>query len=223
MADFLTRMGARVTGAGSSTVVIHGTRTLHGAEHWVIPDRVEAGTFLLAAAATHGDVRLVGAWAEHLTSLIEALRRSGARVSDGPGGLRLRGPARPKPVDVRTEPYPGFPTDLQAPWMAYMCLARGRSRIREEVFENRFMHAAELARMGARIVTDGAKAVVEGVAALNGAPIMASDIRAGAALIVAGLAAQGQTLIQRVYHVDRGYERIEKKLRALGARIRRAH
>lgn len=223
LADFLTRMGARVTGAGSSTVVVHGVRALHGAEHWVIPDRVEAGTFLLAAAATRGDVRLVGAWAEHLTALIEALRRSGARVTDGPGGLRLRGPARPKPVDVRTEPYPGFPTDLQAPWMAYMCLARGRSRVREEVFENRFMHAAELARMGARIITDGAKAAVEGVAALNGAPIMASDIRAGAALIVAGLAAQGQTLIQRVYHVDRGYERIEKKLRALGARIRRAH
>ncbi|MBI4422354.1 MAG: UDP-N-acetylglucosamine 1-carboxyvinyltransferase, partial [Elusimicrobia bacterium] len=146
---------------------------------------------------------------------------AGAKVTAAPDGLRVRAAGRPRPVDVRTEPHPGFPTDLQAPWMSYMCLARGTARIREAVFENRFMHAAELARMGARIATRGERAVVEGLPELAGAPIMASDIRAGAALVVAGLAAKGRTVIQRVYHIDRGYERIETKLRALGARIRR--
>ncbi|MBI4348221.1 MAG: UDP-N-acetylglucosamine 1-carboxyvinyltransferase [Elusimicrobia bacterium] len=220
---FLTRMGARVTGAGTSTVTVEGTSRLHGAEHWVIPDRVEAGTFLLAAAATRGDVRLVGAKPAHLEALLEAVRRSGAVVTELPEGLRVRAPKRPRPVDVRTEPHPGFPTDLQAPWMAYMALADGKSKVREAVFENRFLHAAELGRMGARIRTGGERAVIEGVPELLGAPIMASDIRAGAALVVAALAAKGQTVIQRVYHIDRGYERLEKKLRALGAQIRRAH
>lgn len=219
---FLNSMGARVSGAGSSVVVVEGARALHGTEHWVIPDRVETGTFLLAAAATRGDVRLVGARAEDLEALLDAVRRSGAKVTKLPEGLRVRGPRRPRPVDVRTEPHPGFPTDLQAPWMAYMSLADGRAKVRESVFEKRYMHAAELARMGARIHINGERAVVEGVPELAGAPIMASDIRAGAALVVAALAAKGQTVIQRVYHIDRGYEAIEKKFRALGAHIRRA-
>ncbi|MBI5201803.1 MAG: UDP-N-acetylglucosamine 1-carboxyvinyltransferase [Elusimicrobia bacterium] len=223
LGTFLTRMGARVDGAGTDTVTIEGTSRLHGAEHSVIADRVETGTFLLAALATKGDVRLIGAKAQHLTALLEAVKRSGATVTELPEGLRVKAKDRPKPVDIHTEPHPGFPTDLQAPWMAYMTLARGKSKVRESVFENRVMHAAELGRMGARIRTGGERAVVEGVPELFGAPIMASDIRAGAALVVAALAAKGQTVIQRVYHIDRGYEKLEKKLRALGAQIRRAH
>ena len=220
---FLTRMGARVTGAGTSTVTVEGAARLHGAEHSVIADRVETGTFLLAALATKGDVRLVGAKAQHLEALLEAVKKTGATVIELPEGLRVKTKDRPKPVDIRTEPHPGFPTDLQAPWMSYMAFARGTSKVREAVFENRFMHAAELARMGARVRTAGERATIEGVPELHGAPIMASDIRAGAALVVAALAAKGQTVIQRVYHIDRGYEKLEKKLRALGAQIRRAH
>jgi UDP-N-acetylglucosamine 1-carboxyvinyltransferase len=221
LAAFLNRLGARVRGAGTSRIEIRGERTLHGATHTVIPDRLEAGTFMLAAAATGGRLTLVGVESGHLKALIAKMRAAGARIEEVPGGLSVSMTGRPRPVSIATAPHPGFPTDLQAPWMAWMCLARGRSRIVENVFENRFLHAAELLRMGARLSLSGATAVVDGVDRLSGAPIMASDIRAGAALLVAGLAAQGRTTIARVYHIDRGYERVEKKLRAAGARIQR--
>jgi UDP-N-acetylglucosamine 1-carboxyvinyltransferase len=176
---------------------------------------------MLAAAATGGRLTLVGVESGHLKALIAKMRAAGARIEEVPGGHSVSMTGRPRPVSIATAPHPGFPTDLQAPWMAWMCLARGRSRIVENVFENRFLHAAELLRMGARLSLSGATAVVDGVDRLSGAPIMASDIRAGAALLVAGLAAQGRTTIARVYHIDRGYERVEKKLRAAGARIQR--
>jgi UDP-N-acetylglucosamine 1-carboxyvinyltransferase len=227
LARFLEALGARVRGAGTPRIRLRGARRLHGARHRVIPDRIETGTFLIACAATGGDAILAGAEPGHLSALIEALRLSGARVDavrgqgDGPAGLRVAMRGRPRPVSIRTEPHPGFPTDLQAPWMAYMSLAGGRSRVREMIFERRFLHAAELARMGARVEVRDRLALVDGVEALAAAPVMASDIRAGAALVVAGLAARGETHIHRVYHIDRGYERIERSLRRLGARMRR--
>jgi len=225
---FLTSLGARVVGAGTSRVRVRGARRLHGARHRVMADRIEAGTYLIACAAAGGDVRLIGAEPPHLRTLLESLRRSGAQVRQEPAdgglraGLRIRMKGRPRAVSIRTKPHPGFPTDLQAPWMAYMSLARGKSSIREHIFERRFLHAAELVRMGADISVAGRTAAVNGVPELRGAPVMASDIRAGAALIVAALAAGGESEIHRVYHVDRGYERIERVLRGLGARIRRA-
>ena len=218
---FLNRLGARVKGAGTSRVEVRGELSLHGCSHTVICDRIETGTYMLAAAATGGSLKLLGAEASHLGALIAKMRAAGAVIEDFPGGLSVSMRGRPTPVSLVTAPHPGFPTDLQAPWMAWMCLARGRSRVTETVFENRFLHAAELARMGARISVSGAVATVEGVELLSGAPIMASDIRAGAALLVAGLAASGRTTIQRVYHIDRGYERVESKLSAAGARIKR--
>ncbi|MBI5239207.1 MAG: UDP-N-acetylglucosamine 1-carboxyvinyltransferase [Elusimicrobia bacterium] len=221
LGSFLAAMGARVSGAGTSTVTIRGSRTLRGAKHSVIPDRIETGTYMLAAAATQGSLRLAGAEPAHLKALIAKMRAAGAAVREGRGRIAVSMKGRPRPVSVVTAPHPGFPTDLQAPWMAWMSLAQGSSRIREEVFENRFMHAAELSRMGARIALSGETASVHGVPGLSGAPIMASDLRAGAALLVAALAAPGRTTVQRVYHIDRGYERIEAKLRAAGARIRR--
>jgi UDP-N-acetylglucosamine 1-carboxyvinyltransferase len=221
LADFLTALGAKVTGAGSSTIVVRGSRRLKGARHSVIPDRIETGTFMLASAAGGGRVRLLGVEPAHVHALTVKMRAAGAAVREGKGQIAVSMKGRPRPVPVATAPYPGFPTDLQAPWMAWMSLARGNSRVRETVFENRFMHAAELARMGARISVSGDTGVVQGVPALSGAPIMASDLRAGAALLVAALAAQGRTTVARVYHIDRGYERIEVKLRALGARIKR--
>jgi len=221
LARCLTGMGARVSGAGSATVVVRGCRTLRGVVHSVIPDRIEAGTFMLAAAATQGSLRLLGAQPAHLKAVTAAMRRAGAVVREGKGDILVSMKGRPRPVSLSTAPYPGFPTDLQAPWLAWMCLARGRSRVRETVFENRFLHAAELGRMGGRVAVSADTAAVEGVPALSGAPIMASDIRAGAALVVAALAARGRSIIQRVYHIDRGYERVEAKLRSVGARIRR--
>ena len=221
LARCLIGMGARVSGAGSATVVVRGCRTLRGVVHSVIPDRIEAGTFMLAAAATQGSLRLLGAQPAHLKAVTAAMRRAGAVVREGAGDILVSMKGRPRPVSLSTAPYPGFPTDLQAPWLAWMCLARGRSRVRETVFENRFLHAAELGRMGGRVAVSADTASVEGVPALSGAPIMASDIRAGAALIVAALAARGRSIIQRVYHIDRGYERVEAKLRSVGARIRR--
>lgn len=223
LADFLNKMGARVTGAGTSVVRVQGAKVLHGAQHRVIPDRIEAGTFLIACAAAGGDLRLVGAREDHLRAVLKALSKAGARVKETEDGLLIRARGRPRPVGIRTKPYPGFPTDLQAPWLAYLCLARGRSRIRESLFEKRFLHAAELRRMGAWVRVENNVAIIEGVPYLEGAPIMASDIRAGAALVVAALAARGTTAIQRVYHIDRGYERMEEKLRQAGARIRRVH
>ena len=223
LAAFLKSLGARVTGAGSSRIEVRGALSLHGAGHAVIADRIEAGTFLLAAAATQGCLRLIGAQARHLAALIERLRAAGARITEIPGGLSISMTGRPRPVAVETEPYPGFPTDLQAPWMAWMCLARGKSRVKETIFEKRFLHAAELARMGAAIDVRGRSAAIDGVAGLSGAPVMASDIRGGAALLVAGLSAKGVTILQRVYHIDRGYEDVEVKLRGIGARIRRVN
>jgi len=222
LGKFLTALGARVLGAGTTRLRIRGVRRLHGARHRVIPDRIEAGTFLIACAAAGADARLIGAEPRHLGALLAALRKSGAKLCRLESSIRIRMKGRPRPVSISTKPHPGFPTDLQAPWMAYMSLAKGRSRIREEIFERRFLHAAELIRMGADVAVDGRTAVVTGVSELRGAPVMASDIRAGAALIVAALAARGESEIHRVYHIDRGYERVERALRLLGGCVRRA-
>ena len=219
---FLAELGAKVSGAGTATVEVSGRAKLRGARHKVIADRIEAGTFLIATAATGGKVRLVGAQAEHLGAVLVALRKSGAAVRSGRGWIEIAMDRRPKPVAVKTAPHPGFPTDLQAPWMALMTLAAGFTKVSETVFENRFMHAAELGRMGAQIAVSGSAAVVAGVEELSGAPIMASDLRAGAALLIAALAAKGRTTISRVYHIDRGYEAVERKLARAGARIERA-
>ena len=221
LGGFLGAMGAKVSGTGTSTISVRGTRCLHGAKHSVIPDRIETGTYMLAAAATQGSLQLAGTESQHLKALVSKMRAAGAVVREGRGHIAVSMKGRPRPVSIATAPHPGFPTDLQAPWMAWMSLAQGTSRIREAVFENRFMHAAELSRMGARIAVSGETAAVYGVPGLCGAPIMASDLRAGAALLVAALAAQGRTTVARVYHIDRGYERIEAKLRSAGARVRR--
>ncbi len=220
---FLTAMGARVTGAGTSTITVRGARHLHGARHAVIADRIEAGTLMLAAAAAQGSLRLLAVEPKHLKALTGKMRCAGAVVREEKDGIFMSMKGRPRPVSIATAPYPGFPTDLQAPWMAWMCLARGRCRVQETVFENRFLHAAELSRMGGRVSLSGKTAAVEGVPQLCGAPVMASDLRAGAALVVAALAARGRTMVQRVYHIDRGYERLEIRLRVLGAKIRRVH
>lgn len=221
LGDFLSGMGARVKGAGTSRVEITGKARLRGTRHRVIPDRLEAGTFILACAAAGGRLRVQGARADHLKALLAKLRAAGVKVFPEAGGLAVMAPKRLKAVSIVTAPHPGFPTDLQPQWMALMCLARGRSLIHETVFENRFLHAAELGRMGARIAVSGSEAAIEGGGSLTGAPVMASDIRAGAALVIAGLAAEGRTVISRVYHIDRGHDHIERELRRAGARIRR--
>jgi UDP-N-acetylglucosamine 1-carboxyvinyltransferase len=221
LAAALVRMGARVEGAGTDEIRIRGVETLRPIDHTVIPDRIEAGTFLVAGALPGGDVTVRGCIAAHLEALVEKLRAVGADVKDIPAGLRVVGDGRPRPVDVRTAPHPGFPTDMQAQLMVPLCLADGSSKIIETVFENRFMHVQELQRLGADIAVDGKTALVKGVPVLSGAPVMASDLRASAALVLAGLAARGTTEVQRVYHLDRGYERIEQKLAPMGARIRR--
>jgi UDP-N-acetylglucosamine 1-carboxyvinyltransferase len=221
LAAALGRMGARIEGAGTDEIRIEGVEALAPLDHAVIPDRIEAGTFLVAGALPGGDVSVVGCVPDHLEALVEKLRAVGAEVTRIEGGLRVVGDGRPRPVDVRTAPHPGFPTDMQAQLMVLLCLAEGSSKITETVFENRFMHVQELQRLGADIAVDGKTAVVKGVPALSGAPVMASDLRASAALVLAGLAARGATEIHRVYHLDRGYERIEQKLAPLGARIRR--
>ncbi len=221
LADALSRMGARIEGAGADEIRIEGVESLRPIDHTVIPDRIEAGTFLVAGALPGNDVTVRGCVPEHQEALVEKLRAVGAAISAVAGGLRVVGDGRPRPVDVKTAPHPGFATDMQAQMMVLLCLADGSSRITETVFENRFMHVQELQRLGADITVDGKLAVVKGVPALSGAPVMASDLRASAALVVAGLAAQGTTEVLRVYHLDRGYERIEEKLAPLGARIRR--
>jgi UDP-N-acetylglucosamine 1-carboxyvinyltransferase len=221
LAAALVRMGARIEGAGTDEIRIDGVTSLRPLEHRVIPDRIEAGTFLVAGALPGGDVTVRGCIPEHLEALVEKLRVVGAEVAPVKGGLRVVGDGRPRPVDVKTGPHPGFPTDMQAQLMVLLCVAEGSSKITETVFENRFMHVQELQRLGADIAVDGKTAIVKGVPALSGAPVMASDLRASAALVLAGLAAQGTTEIHRVYHLDRGYERIEQKLAPLGARIRR--
>ena len=221
LAALLTAMGARVHGAGSDRIEIEGVGELHSAVHRIVPDRIEAGTLLVAGAITGGDVQVIDMVPQHLAAVLATLEDCGVEVETGPTWARVRAGDRLRPVDIVTSPFPGFPTDMQAQLMALLALADGRSKITETIFENRYMHAAELARMGARISTDGSVAVIQGVESYQGAPVMASDLRASAALVLAGLAARGRTRVSRIYHLDRGYERLENKLGALGARIER--
>lgn len=221
LADFLVKRGARIHGAGTDVMTIEGVRELHGGDHEVIPDRIEAGTFLAAAAVTQGDVTTTHCCPRHLEAVLMKLREAGADVQEEKDTVHLTMSDKLKGTDVRTLPFPGFPTDMQAQMVALMSLAEGTSVITETVFESRFMHVEELWRMGADIRVEGNRLVVTGCKKLTGAPVMASDLRASAGLIVAGLAAEGTTQVQRVYHLDRGYERIEEKLGALGADVRR--
>jgi UDP-N-acetylglucosamine 1-carboxyvinyltransferase len=222
LARLLGTMGARIEGAGTARMVIEGAPELGGGRHRVIPDRIEAGTLIVAGAITGGDLTVAGLAPEHLSAVLAKLEECGVGLEIGADRVRVRGPARPRAADVITSPFPGFPTDMQAQVMTLLGLADGQSRVTETIFENRFMHVAELARMGARIETDGATAVIRGVPEYQGAPVMASDLRASAALVLAGLAARGRTSVSRVYHLDRGYERLELKLAGAGARIARA-
>jgi len=221
LAALLTAMGARIQGAGTDRIEIDGVVELGGATHRVVPDRIEAATLIVAGAITGGDVTVTDLVPEHLSAVLAKLQDCGVPLQTGPTWVRVRGAERPRPADVITSPFPGFPTDMQAQLMTLLGLADGQSRVTETIFENRFMHVAELDRMGARIETDGSTAVIRGVAAYQGAEVMASDLRASAALVLAGLAAKGRTRISRVYHLDRGYERLESKLAGLGARIER--
>jgi UDP-N-acetylglucosamine 1-carboxyvinyltransferase len=221
LAAMLNGMGARIRGEGTSTITIEGVSSLHGVTHEVIPDRVEAGTFLIAGAITCGEVYVRGARADHLRAFLDKLQDAGVKIDEKADGIVASCTGRPSSVDIITWPYPGFPTDLQAQMMALLALGDGRSLITETVFENRFMHAQELARLGADILIRGNTAAVNGVALLSGAPVMATDLRASVSLILAALAAQGTTEVSRVYHLDRGYERLEEKLSRLGADIRR--
>jgi UDP-N-acetylglucosamine 1-carboxyvinyltransferase len=217
----LNKMGARVDGAGTPTITIEGCDVLHPVDHAIIADRIEAGTFMVAAAATGGDVLVDGVTLEHLKALVQKLRQAGVGVEREGRGVRVRGTPPFVPTDVTTAPHPGFPTDMQAQFMVLMCLAEGRSVITEMIFENRFMHVSELNRMGAHIEVDGRSASVHGPSRLQGASVMATDLRASASLVIAGLVAEGETRVLRVYHIDRGYEHIERKLAALGAQVTR--
>jgi len=221
LAHALMSMGVKIEGAGTAIVHIQGVDRLDPLHCQVIPDRIEAGTFMIAAAMTAGDVLVQGALRKDLEALISKLIEAGVRINEEGDALRVIGPKKPTPVDIRTSVFPGFPTDMQAQFMALMTLAEGSSRIAETVFENRFMHVCELQRMGADIRIDGNSAMIRGVKQLTGAPVMATDLRASASLILAGLAAENTTEVSRIYHLDRGYERIEEKLATLGARIRR--
>ena len=217
----LNAMGARVGGAGSDVITIEGVERLHGALHTIMPDRIETGTFLVAAAATRGSVRLNGAQPGILDAVLDKLREAGARVSADAKGVSISMDRRPRSVNIRTAPYPAFPTDMQAQFMALNSVAAGTAVITETIFENRFMHALELQRLGADVEISGNNAIVRGVQRLQGATVMATDLRASACLVIAGLVAQGETVIDRIYHLDRGYEHIEAKLSQLGANIRR--
>jgi len=222
VAECLVKMGAKIDGIGTRTLTIQGVDELHGATHEVVPDRIEAGTYAMAAAMTGGDVLLKGARAEHLQSALDVLGAAGAHVSSEAGGIRVRRSGNGiMAVDVETDPFPGFATDLQAQFMALMTMSNGVSRIKETIFENRFMHVAELARFGADIKIDGQTATVTGVPTLKGAQVMATDLRASVSLVIAGLAARGETTVNRIYHLDRGFERLEEKLGACGADIAR--
>ena len=222
LAALLNKMGAKIEGAGTSIIRIKGVEKLHGAEHEIIPDRIEAGTFVLAAAISQGDVVVSNCQPEHIAALTVKMQRAGAEVDETQAGaLRVRCSGRPKAVDMTTEEYPGFATDLQAQYMAWMTVAHGITFVTETIFENRFMHALELARMGANIRIEGRQAIVAGEQRLMGAQVQASDLRASASLVLAALVATGETTIDRVYHMDRGYERIEQKLAAVGANIQR--
>ncbi|MDP3499410.1 MAG: UDP-N-acetylglucosamine 1-carboxyvinyltransferase [Myxococcales bacterium] len=221
LARVLNKMGAQISGAGSDVITVDGVDDLHPVDHAIIADRIEAGTLLVAAAITGGDILVKHAVPEHLEPVLQKLRATGCIVTVEADGIRCKGPARVHAVDLKTQEHPGFPTDMQAQLMALLATANGTSVITENIFENRYMHVAELRRMGADITVDGHTAVVRGTARLSGAPVMATDLRASASLVLAGLHAEGKTKVGRVYHLDRGYERLEKKLKALGANIRR--
>jgi UDP-N-acetylglucosamine 1-carboxyvinyltransferase len=224
LADLLIEMGAEIEGAGTSSIHVCGKRELHGARHTIIPDRIEAGTFLVAGAITNGALELTGCAPEHLTSIIDKLRETGVEIHEtAPGTLSVRGTNKIVAADIRTEEYPGFATDMQAQFMALATQAEGTSVITETIFENRFLHASEMIRMGADISIEGRRAIVHGPSRLSSTGVIASDLRASASLVLAALVARGETLVDRVYHIDRGYERIEEKLSSVGARIHRIH
>ena len=217
----LKKMGAKIEGVGTDVVVIEGVKELRPIEHTIIPDRIEAGTFMVAAGITQGNVKLQNCHIGHLEAVVAKLREAGLEIFPEGDGVKVIGPVNIKPVDVKTLPYPGFPTDMQAQIMSLLCLAGGLSVITETVFENRFMHVSEMRRMGADIRIEGKNAIVQGLANLTGAPVMATDLRASASLVLAGLAAEGTTEVSRIYHLDRGYEKLDQKLNKLGAKIRR--
>jgi UDP-N-acetylglucosamine 1-carboxyvinyltransferase len=221
LANFLNAMGAKISGAGSPTITISGVEKLHGAKHEVIPDRIEAATFAIAAAATNGEITIKNARADHLRAVLDKLNEAGVSIQHRDGNLVVRRGKKLNSVDITTLPYSGFPTDVQAQMMSLLALAPGISIITERIFESRFMHVSELARLGAEIEIEGPSAIVKGGRPLSGAPVMASDLRASAALVIAGLAAKGATQVNRIYHLDRGYEKMDAKLRKLGARIQR--
>ncbi|MFZ6754057.1 UDP-N-acetylglucosamine 1-carboxyvinyltransferase [Undibacterium sp. Dicai25W] len=221
LANLLVAMGAKIEGIGTDRLVIQGVERLHGATHTVISDRIETATFLCAVAATGGDVRVTHTRTDILDVALDKLREAGVVLTTGPDWIRAQMSARPKAVGFRTTEYPGFPTDMQAQFMAMNCIAQGNSRVTETIFENRFMHVQEMNRLGANIEIDGHTAIVNGVEKLVGAPVMATDLRASASLVIAGMVAEGETLIDRIYHLDRGYDRIELKLSAVGANIQR--
>jgi UDP-N-acetylglucosamine 1-carboxyvinyltransferase len=223
LAELLIAMGARIEGHGSRRIRIEGVAALHppATPHRILPDRIEAGTFLCAVAAAGGDVTLQGAEAGHLDAVVEKLREAGAAITAGAGWIRVQANGRPRAVSFRTSEYPAFPTDMQAQFMTVNCIAEGVARITETIFENRYMHVNELVRLGAHIAVDGHTAIVEGIPRLSGATVMATDLRASASLVIAGLVADGQTVVDRIYHLDRGYDRMEAKLRGIGADIER--
>lgn len=221
LANLLVKMGARIEGIGTDRLVIQGVQALHGAAHTVIADRIEAGTFLCAVAAAGGDVTLRAVPPGILDAVLDKLREAGVTLTTGDDWIRVQMTGRPKAVSFRTSEYPAFPTDMQAQFMMLNAIAEGSATVTETIFENRFMHVQELNRLGANIVIDGKTAVVTGVEQLSGATVMATDLRASASLVIAGLIAQGETLVDRIYHLDRGYDRIEDKLSAVGAKIRR--
>jgi len=219
LAQFLTKMGAKIQGIGSKVIAVEGVKALHGTEHAIIPDRIEAGTYLFAGAVTRGDITVRHARADHLGAVIDKLQESGVEITEVKEGLRVQTPKALRPIDVTTLPYPGFPTDLQAQATALMSVTNGISIITEKIYPDRFMHVSEMARMGAQIVLEGPSAIVKGVRRLSGAPVMASDLRASAALVLAGLVAKGKTEVARIYHLERGYEQMDTKLASLGAEI----
>jgi len=221
LAELLNKMGAKIEGAGTSTIKIKGVNRLRGAKHRIIPDRIEAGTFIIAGAVSGGDLNVAGCEPRHLTALLQKLEEAGVKVKVNADSVRVMGDAPLRAVDINTEEHPGFPTDMQAQYMALATQAEGTSVVTENIFENRFMHAQELVRMGANIKIEGRRAVVRGKTSLSAAAVLASDLRASASLVIAALIADGETVIDRVYHIDRGYERIEEKLRGVGAQMRR--
>jgi UDP-N-acetylglucosamine 1-carboxyvinyltransferase len=221
LADLLVSMGAKIQGAGGPVIRVEGVDALHGADHTVIPDRIETGTFVAACAIAGGDIEIRACEPLHLKAVVEKFRETGVRIEEGPENLRVRAPRMLKAANVSTLPYPGFPTDMQAQFMVLMTQAAGTSTLTETIFENRYMHVAELERMGAHVRAEGRTAIVTGPTPLSGAQVMATDLRASACLVLAGLGATGETLVDRVYHLDRGYYRIDEKLRGLGADIER--